>query len=334
MKIALLAPIAWRTPPRHYGPWERVCSLLTEGLVEAGLDVTLFATGDSLTAAKLEAVCAEPYEENTAFVPKAWECLHIAHLFEQAHKFDLIHNHFDFLPLSYSRFVSTPLVTTIHGFSSAGIVPVYKEYADRSAYVSISNADRSPQLSYIGTVYHGIDMSEFTFNSTVGEYLIFFGRMHPDKGPVDAINIAKKAGLKLILAGIIQDKDYFRQQIEPLIDGEQIIYEGSVGPERRTELLSRALALLHPIYFAEPFGLSVVESMACGTPVIAYNRGSMPELIVEGQTGFIVSGMEEAVERVKEVNKLDRHKSRQHVEQKFSQKRMVQDYIDIYHKIL
>lgn len=334
MKIALLSPIAWRTPPRHYGPWERVVSLLCEGLVEKGIDVTLFATKDSQTRGKLDYICPAPYEEDKSIEPKVWECLHIAHLFEQANQFDLIHNHFDFLPLSYSRLVDTPIVTTIHGFSSPRILPVYQQYADRSYYVSISNADRHPTLNYIATVYHGIDLESFTFQSEPGNYLLYFGRIHPDKGAAEAIRIAKTFKMRLVMAGIIQDDRYFEQEVTPHLDGEFINYVGSVGPGDRDRLLGGAYALVHPIAFAEPFGLSVVEAMACGTPVVAFARGSMPEVIRDGNTGFLVESVEEAVEALTKIPAIERIACRQWVEERFSQERMVNDYLKVYEKVL
>lgn len=334
MKIALLSPIAWRTPPRHYGPWENIVSLLAEGLVDKGIDVTLFATGDSLTRGKLDYVCPQPYEENKDLDPKVWECLHIAHLFEQAYKFDIIHNHYDFLPLTYSRMVKTPIVTTIHGFSSPKIMPVYRAYNNSTYYVSISNADRSPDLDYTATVYHGIDTALFTFKAEPGNYLLFLGRIHPDKGTHEAIQIASKSGMKLIIAGIIQDDDYYQTDVSPYIDNDRVIYLGSVGPEQRNMLLSDAYALLHPISFDEPFGLSVIESMACGTPVVAYNRGSMPEVIKDGETGYLVRNAEAAVNCLRQIGTIDRGRCRQWVENNFSQKRMVQDYINVYEQIL
>ncbi|QGT98687.1 Glycosyltransferase [Candidatus Syntrophocurvum alkaliphilum] len=334
MKIALLSPIAWRTPPKHYGPWERVVSLITEGLVEKGFDVTLFATGDSITSGKLEYICPTPYEENKNIDPKVWECLHIAHLFEQADKFDIIHNNYDFLPLSYSRLVKTPVVTTIHGFSSKKIIPVYSKYNENNYYVSISDADRSSELKYTSTVYHGIDLESFTFNNNPGDYLLYFGRIHPDKGTVEAIQIAQSTGMKLIIAGIIQDESYYINEVLPHIDNENIIYIGSVGPEKRDEILGNAYALLHPIYFNEPFGLSVVESMACGTPVIAYPKGSMPEIIKDGITGLLVDNVDEAVNRINQISEIDRKQCRLWVEERFSQERMVNDYISVYKKII
>lgn len=334
MHIGMLSPIAWRTPPRHYGPWEGVVSLLTEGLVKRGVDVTLFATKESQTAGHLVGVCPRGYEEDETFLPKVWECLHISELFEQGDKFDLIHNHFDYLPLTYTGMTSTPVLATIHGFSSPKILPVYKKYNDRVYYVSISDADRSPELDYISTIHHGIDLSQFTFRSEPGDYLLFFSRIHPDKGAKEAIEISRRVGKKLIMAGIVQDADYFDRVVKPHLDGDNVKYVGSANPEKRNGLLGGAYALLHPINFDEPFGLSVIEAMACGTPVIAFNRGSMPEVIAHGRTGFLVSSIAEAVSRLDEISGVDRAECRKWVEQRFSAERMVEDYLRVYEKIL
>jgi glycosyltransferase involved in cell wall biosynthesis len=334
MQIAMLAPIAWRTPPRHYGPWENVASLLTEGLVACGHEVTLFATADSQTSAKLHAVCAQGYEENRSRIPKVWECLHIAELFEQADEFDIIHNHFDYLPLTYSGLTTTPVVTTIHGFSSPGILPVYQKYNGKTFYVAISNADRAPELDYIKTVYHGIDLARFDFQPDPDEYLLFFGRIHPDKGTREALDIARAGNKKLILAGIIQDQAYYDQFVAPHIDKDKAVYIGSVGPDERSRLLGKARAMLHPIAFEEPFGLSVVEAMACGTPVIAFDRGSMPELIQNGKTGFLVNNVDEAIEAVARLKEIDRTYCRRHVEKHFTVERMVEDYLTVYETII
>lgn len=333
MKIALISPIAWRTPPVHYGPWENIASLLCEGLVKKGIDVTLFATGDSRTSGKLVAVCPRGYEEDKTVEPKVWECLHICEAFERAGEFDLIHNNFDFLPLTYSCLVDTPILTTIHGFSSPAILPVYEKYNDKNYYVSISNSDRSRKLNYIATVYHGIDLKQFTFKKKSGDYLLFFGRMHKDKGAKEAIEIAKAFDKKLIMAGIIQDQEYFNKEVKPHLS-KDITYIGSVGPKERDKLLGGAYALLHPIFFEEPFGLSVVESMACGTPVVAFNKGSMPEIIESGKNGFIVENVREAVIALGNISKIDRQCCRTTVEEKFSVERMVDDYIKVYQQII
>jgi glycosyltransferase involved in cell wall biosynthesis len=330
----MISPIAWRTPPRHYGPWEQIVSLLTEGLCKAGIEVTLFATADSVTKATLHSICLTGYEEDPTILPKVWECLHISEVFERAEQFDLIHNHFDFLPLSYSKLVKTPLITTIHGFSSSKILPVYKKYNQSTIYISISNADRNPDLDYLATIHHGIDLENFTLNPSPKDYLLFFGRIHPDKGAFEAIQIAKKCKRKLIMAGIIQDKIYFKEQVQPFINDDDICYLGSADPIERDRILGNAAALLHPINFEEPFGLSVVESFACGTPVIAFNRGSMSEIIIDMKNGFLVTTVEEAASAVNKLSEIDRLYCRRDAEQRFSHQRMINDYIQIYHKIL
>lgn len=333
MKIAVLAPVAWRTPPRHYGPWEQMASNLTEGLSKAGIDVTLFATGDSVTSGKLDAVISEGYEENRNQDAKVVECLHISNLMEKAGNFDLIHNHYDFLPLSYSGLIKTPMITTIHGFSSEKIIPVYQKYNDRGSYVSISDSDRHPSLKYLKTVYNGIDTSGFVFNDRPEGYLLFFGRIHPHKGTAEAIQIAIESGRKLLIAGIIQDQEYFNERVAPFLNAD-IEFLGAAGPEQRNEVLRGAIALLHPISFEEPFGLSVAEAMLCGTPVIAYQRGSMPELIKHGKTGFLVKDVEEAIAAVGQLETIDRDACREWAISRFSQERMVKDYISLYHQLL
>lgn len=333
MKVAVLAPVAWRTPPRHYGPWEQVASNIAEGLVKLGVDVTLFATGDSITAGKLEAVCEQGYEEDRSQDAKVLECLHISNLMEKAGEFDLIHNNFDFLPLTYSGLIDTPLITTIHGFSSEKIIPVYKKYNSRGHYVSISNSDRSPQLEYVGTVYNGLDVKDFEFTAEPDDYLIYFGRIHHHKGTAESIEIAKRTGKKLLIAGIIQDEGYYKEKVEPHLS-DQIQYVGHAGPDKRKELLGKASALLHPINFDEPFGMSVAEAMLCGTPVIAFNRGSMPELIKHQETGYLVNNIDEAVEAVAQLPKINRNECYQWASSQFSCDKMVSDYYKLYQQIL
>ena len=334
LRIALLSPISWRTPPRHYGPWEAVVSLLAEELVESGLDVTLFASGDSQTRAKLVAVSPRPYSEDASIEPKVAECLHIAEVFERAAEFDVIHNNFDFLPLTYSGLTETPLLTTIHGFSSPSILPVYKKYNGRTHYVAISEADKSPQLDYVAVIHHGIDIAQFPFVEDYGAYLLFFGRIHHDKGVYEAIQVAQRAGMKLLIAGIIHDQDYFDSRVQPYLDGNLVEYIGPVGPVERAEVLGHASAVLHLVNFDEPFGLSMVESLACGTPVIAFRRGSIPEIIRHGETGFIVDHVDQAVEAVGAVQRLKRSVCREDAQSRFSHTRMAQDYIRVYGEIL
>ena len=332
MRIALLGPVAWRTPPRHYGPWERITGLLAEGLVARGVDVTLFATLDSVTAARLDGVCPHGYAEDPTMDGRVWEAMHIAHALTRSAEFDLVHNHLDWLPLAFAAHCHAPLLTTIHGFSGTGILPAYARAASR--YVSISDADRSPDLEYVATVHHGIDVAELPFTADAGTGLVAFGRIHPDKGTHTAIEIARLAGRRLTICGIVQDQRYFTEQVAPHIDGDRVVFLGSVGPERRAEVLGSSAALLHPIAFDEPFGLSVVEAMACGTPVVAYPRGSMPEVIDEGVTGFLVPDAEQASAAVKNIAAIDRAGCRTRARQRFSVDRMVADYLRVYATLL
>ncbi|GAC1587299.1 MAG: glycosyltransferase family 4 protein [Acidimicrobiales bacterium] len=331
--MAVLAPISWRVPPRHYGPWELFASLLTEGLVAAGVDVTLFATGDSLTTARLVSVAPAGWSEDPTAEPKVAECLHIAAAFERASDFDLIHNSFDFLPLTFSRLVRTPVLTTIHGFSSPAIVDVYERYNDVGGYVAISDSDRHPRLRYCATIHHGIDTDAFAVHPDPGSYLLFFGRIHPHKGTAEAIEVARRAGLPLLLAGIIQDQPYFDECVAPHIDGERVRYLGPVGAADRSALLGGAAALLHLISFDEPFGFSVVEAMACGTPVVAYRRGSMPELIDDNRTGFLVDDIDDATSAVHIAAGLERGPIREAAITRFGRDRMITEYLRAYESL-
>jgi glycosyltransferase involved in cell wall biosynthesis len=333
LRIAVLSPIAWRTPPRQYGPWELFASLLTEGLVALGHDVTLFATADSETSATLHSSSPRGWSEDATIDAKVAECLHISSVFEQADEFDVIHNSFDFLPLTYSQLVETPVLTTIHGFSSDAIVPVYKKYASSTAYVSISDADRHRDLPYVATIHHGIDCNQYRLSDSPGDELLFFGRIHPDKGTAAAIDVAKRCGRKLTIAGPIHDEQYFQTSVAPHL-GHQIQYIGNVERERHSSLLSNAYALLHLIDFDEPFGFSVVEAMACGTPVIAYDRGSMPELITDGVTGFIVQDVESAVDAVGRAAQLDRQQIRASTMARYDSMAMVKQYVAVYRQIV
>lgn len=343
LRVGVLAPISWRVPPRHYGPWEQFASLLTEGLVARGLDVTLFATADSETSARLVGSAPRGYSEDAGIDAKVWECLHISAAFERASELDIIHNSYDFLPLTYSRLVDTPVVTTIHGFSSERILPVYRKYDATNHYVAISDADRDPSLTYAATIHHGIDMDAFACGTGPRDYLLFFGRIHPHKGTTEAIEVAKRAGLPLVIAGIVQDRDYFERAVAPHIDDERVSFIGAVGPERKSELLGRASALLHLVSFDEPFGFSVVEAMACGTPVIATRRGSMPEIVSEGVNGALVDSLagndasrvlDDAARTVAAVRELRPQAVRASVAVRFDKERMVDEYVAVYERIV
>ncbi len=333
LRIGILASIAHRTPPREYGPWEQVASTLAEGLVALGHDVTLFATAESITAGHLHAEAPRGYEEDPGLDAKVYESLHIGAAFARAGEFDVLSNQFDFLPLSYSRLVDTPVVTTIHGFSSPRILPAYRAVNDIAHFVSISDSDRHADLTYAATIHHGIDPAAFTFSPTPGSYLLFLGRIHPDKGTAQAVQVARRAGVPLVIAGIVHDEVYFREQVEPFVDGRDVTYVGPVAAAERDALLGGALALLHLIGFDEPFGLAVVESLATGTPVIAVRRGSMPELLVDGVTGLLVEDADAAVAAVAHVGDLSRAACRADVEARFTAERMVARYAELFEAV-
>src|SRR5580692_5753043 len=328
-RIAILSPVAWRTPPRQYGAWETVAGNVAEGLVDLGWDVTLFATADSLTRAHLHAVVAKGYEEDRSIDPKVAEYLHIPEVFEHAQEFDLIHSHYDFMALAYTRLEKTPVLTTIHGFGSPQSMPVYEKYRD-GYFVSISDSDRAPGLNYLATVYNGIDVSLYPFQETPGEELIFLGRIHPDKGVHLAIAVARLSGLPLLIERIIQDQEYFEKQVKPYLDDRKIRYIGPVDVAGKNELFSRARALLHLNTIPERFGLVLAEANAAGVPVIAMDLGSCREVIEDGKTGFLVHGVNEAVEALKRVDQIDRAACRRRVQTCFSVDTMVEAYEQVY----
>jgi len=300
-----------------------------------GLDVTLFATGNSQTRAKLASVVPVGLNEDPALNGDVYGALHIAELFRRANEFDLIHNSFDWKPLTYALATTAPpMVTTIHGFSSPPILAAYYAGASRSFYCSISDADRDPGLDYLATVYNGIDVATFDFVSKPGDYLAFLGRFHPEKGAHLAIEIARRAGVRLKLAGIPQDVEYFRTEVEPFVDGDRVQFLGPVERAARQELLGSALALVHMTTRPERFGLTMVEAMACGTPVLGARMGSIPEIVIDGVTGFTCASVEEAVARVTRLRELDRRACRQRVVDAFSLERMIDGYLAAYRRAL
>ncbi len=335
LKVAVLAPISWPTPPPGYGPWEQVAFDIADGMRKRGAKVTLFATGNSTFAGKIASVVRVGLNEDRALDGGVFEALHIAELFERAGEFDLIHNNLDWKPLTYALATKAPpMLTTIHGFSSPQILAAYYAGARRSFYCSISNADRDPGLEYLATTYNGIDPSLFTFSATPGEYLVFLGRFHPEKGAHLAIEIAKRAGVRIVLAGIPHDQDYFKREVEPHIDGDAVRFIGPVQREARNELLSNALALVHMTTRPERFGLTLIEAMACGTPVLGAKMGSIPEIVRDGVTGFVCEDVDTAIARVPQLASLDRHACRAHVEQNFSAERMIDRYEGAYRAAL
>jgi glycosyltransferase involved in cell wall biosynthesis len=330
-RIAVLSPVAWRTPPRQYGAWETVAGNIAEGLISRGWDVTLFATRDSVTSGHLHAVVDRGYEEDRDIDPKVAEYLHISEVFEHAAEFDLIHSHYDFMALSYTRLIKTPVLTTIHGFSSPRIMRVYEKYHD-GYFVSISNADRAAGLNYLATVYNGIDLTLYPLQEHAGDHLVFLGRIHPDKGVHLAIEVARLSGMPLLIAGIIQDQTYFREQVEPHLN-DSIRYIGPLDVPGKNALFARARALLHLNTIPERFGLVLAEANAAGVPVIAMDLGSCREVIEDGRTGFLVRNVEDAAKRLHDLSDIDRSVCRRRVEQCFSVEGMVESYERVYQTI-
>ncbi len=332
-RIAILSPVAWRTPPRAYGAWETVASNIAEGLVERGWkNITLFATKDSVTKANLVGFIDRGYEEDRTQIGLVSTCLHISKTLEHAGEFDLIHSNFDYLPLTYLPFIKTPMLTTIHGFSHPDILRVYRNYKD-TYYVSISNSDRDPELPYIATVYNGIDLSNLTFRERPGDKLLFLGRIHLDKGPHLAIEVARRCGRDLIIAGIIQDQQYFDTLIKPHLNDSSIQFIGPADPTQRDELFRQTYATLHLNTIPERFGLVMAESMAAGVPVVAMDLGSCREVVRDKVTGYLVRNIDEAVAAVGQVERIDRRACRRRVEENFSIARMAERYEQVYKEI-
>ncbi len=337
MRIAQVAPLHESVPPRLYGGTERVVSWLTEKLVSLGHEVTLFASGDSVTTAHLVPGCKKALRLD----PECTDALapHVAmveQVFKRAEEFDLIHFHIDYVHFSLSRRIQFPCVTTLHGrLDIPDIVPLYKEFRELPL-VSISDSQRKPLswANWVGTVHHGLPPQLFSLQEG-GEYLAFLGRVSPEKGLCDAIEIAKRSGMPLRIAAKIDhaDRDYFEKEIKPLLNDPLVEFIGEIGMADKGEFLGNAAALLFPINWPEPFGLVMIESMACGTPVIAYPHGSVPEIIADGVAGFLVHNVEEGVEAVARIGEIDRRECRSHFELNFSDDRMARNYLKIYQEL-
>jgi len=368
MRVAVLAPPYLPVPPPLYGGTEKIVSLLTEGLVAKGHDVTLFASGDSKTTAKLSSIFPVALGNSGLLKTDIEKPLaHYKACYDRAAEFDIIHSHGQYLSLAGSVGIQTPVVFTWHGSFYKGETPEEKRAMLQKYplfnYISISFNQRGgmDDLHYVATVYNALNISEYRFVPQVKkEYLLWIGRMSPKKGAYEAILAAKKAGIRLEMAAAIDpiDRNYFEEKIKPLIDGKSVIYHGEIGHEALVELYGGAMATLYPISWHEPFGLVMTESMACGTPVIAYNIGSVPEIIRDGMTGFIIeekvnesyesyksnksnttnliikkTGIEGLIEAIKCIGEIDRSACRKHVEDYFSKDRMIVEYISVY-KIL
>ncbi len=344
MKIALLAPFEEPVPPVKYGGTELVVFNLAEELVKMGHDVTLLASGDSHTSAKL-VVCApaairtlKSARNQKTRVALNYQGLARAIEVINGGNFDIIHNHFGWQPLLFENTIDCPMVTTLHGTLVDPTEKLMHDQYRDSAFISISDSQRrhGPNLNYIATVYNGINVKSFSFNDKPGEYLAFLGRICPEKGPTYAIEIAKKTNQRLIIAAKVDpvDEDFFEEFVEPLIDGDQIIFIGEVDHEAKVKMLKNATALLSPLQWDEPFGLANIEAMACGTPVIAINRGSMKELIINDKTGYLCSNIDEMIDQVPRIGRIDRVACRQHVMENFNSKLMAKRYLEAYGQLM
>jgi glycosyltransferase involved in cell wall biosynthesis len=339
MKIAQIAPLHESVPPKLYGGTERIVSYLTEELVSQNHEVTLFASADSVTRARL--IPASDSALRLSPIPVVDSVAHYIRLleivFREADQFDVLHFHIDYLHFPFTRRQQVPALTTLHGnLSIPDLVPLYREFREMNV-VSISDAQRKPLpwIGWCGTVYHGIPLDLYRYQEKPGEYLAFLGRICPEKRLDRAIEIAKRSGRKLKIAAKVDpaDREYFSRHIKPLLNHPLIEMIGEIGEDQKEEFLGNALGLLFPIDWSEPFGLVLIESMACGTPVVAYNQGAVPEILEDGKTGFIVENQEEAVAAVNRLGSIDRKTCRQQFEKRFSAQRMAADYLRIYESI-
>jgi glycosyltransferase involved in cell wall biosynthesis len=339
MKIAQVAPLYERVPPQLYGGTERVVSYLTEELVRQGHEVTLFASGDSITSAELVPICANALRlDDSVIDPLAYHVLQLERVFCRAGDFDIIHFHTDYLHFPLSRLFMEPHITTLHGrLDLPDLVPLYRVFGDMPT-VSISAAQREPLpwINWQGTVYHGLPLDLYRSYPEPGEYLAFLGRISPEKRVDRAIEIAVRLDMPLKIAAKVSkaDRDYFEVEIRPLLAHPLVDFVGEIGEAEKNDFLGNAYALLFPIDWPEPFGLTMIEAMACGTPVVAFSCGSVPEIVDPGVTGFVVDSMDEAVQAASDVSSLSREGCRQTFEERFSAKRMAEDYVAIYQSIL
>ncbi len=339
MRIAQVAPLSESVPPKQYGGTERIVSYLTEELVRQGHDVTLFASGDSVTRARLVAPCRRSLRLSDGCIDRmAHHVLMLEQVSQRAHEFDVVHYHIDYLHFPLSRRALIPHVTTLHGrLDIPDLVPLYEQFRDMPV-LSISNAQRKPLpwVNWQATIYHGLPEDLFRFRPKPGSYLAFLGRISPEKRVDRAIEIAKRAGIPLKVAAKVDpvDKDYFERAVEPLLRSAVVEYVGEISDEEKDQFLGNAYALLFPIDWPEPFGLVMIEAMACGTPVIAYDGGAVSEVIEEGRTGFIVKEVEGATEAVRRVPELSRVRCREVFEKRFTAARMASNYLQVYERVI
>lgn len=338
VRIGILASVAWRVPPRNYGGWETVAHRLTERLVRRGHEVTLFATADSVTSARLCSVVPRPLEEDRSLPSRVYETLHVANAYEHARELDVLHNHTGVYGTALSRLVSIPVVTTLHGSAAEEDSRLVYSHFKEQPYVSITDAERAlaPELNYTTTVYNGVEVESMPAPASSGEYLLFLGRLSPQKGVHLAVQVALLSGRPLVISGIIPDsnREYYASQVAPYVDGKSIQYIGPSDARQRNELMRGAYAFLHLVTYHEAFGLTMTEAMAVGTPVIATGLGSVPEVVLHGETGFIVRDVAEAVEALAKVPALSRGRCIEWVSDRFSADRMVDGYERVYESLV
>lgn len=337
MKIAQIAPLWIPVPPYTYGGTELIVSLLTEELVKRGHEVTLFASGDSKTSARLVPVWPKSLWRAKLHAPHAVFTLLYKKIYEMQNEFDIIHDHCEFYTPFVDSLIKVPVVSTIHHPMYEEMIILFKKFPEIN-YVAISKNQRKSAagVNFVKTIYHGLPLEKYEYNEKPKDYLLWLSKITPEKGPFEAIKIAKEAGEKLILSGVIpkEQQDFFEYRILPLIDGKQIRFVGAADFEKKIELFKNAKAFLYPIRRDEPFGLVVIESMACGTPVLSYKEGAMPELIKHEKTGFLVSDEKEMVEALKGINQINRRDCRREVKRRFGLRKMVNKYEALYRTIL
>ncbi len=339
MKIAQVAPLWESVPPKLYGGTERIVSYITEALVRMGHAVTLFASGDSVTGARLEAICPQALRLNTGIFNRDAPMMMLQERSLGAEgDFDVIHSHLDFLGFPLARRNPRPVVTTLHGrLDLPELQPVFREY-DEMPLVSISDAQRRPLpwANWQATIHHGLPAHLYTYHSQPQGYLAFLGRISPEKRPDHAIEVAKRTGLPLRIAAKVDPADlqYFRSEIEPLLDHPLIEFIGEISDAEKNDFVGNALALVCPYDWPEPFGLVLIEALACGTPVLAYRRGSIPEIIEHGTTGFVSENLSEMVAAVERLGEIDRQRCRASFDQRFTADRMARDYVALYERII
>jgi len=338
MRIAQVAPLYESVPPKTYGGTERVVSYLTEALVEAQHEVTLYASGDSVTGARLVSVCPRALRLNKSSVDRQSHHIRMLEYVQRdIEQFDIVHYHIDYMHFPLSRRQHVPSLTTLHGrLDLLDLVPLYREYDDMPL-VSISDAQRAPLpwVNWQATVHHGLPEDLHVPRKRAGKYLAFLGRISPEKRVDRAIEIARRTGIKLKIAAKVDavDREYFQEEIEPLLEGPLVEFIGEIGEKQKGRFLGNARALVFPIDWPEPFGVALIEALACGTPVIAFRCGSVPEVIEDGVTGFVVDDIEGAVEAVKRLDIISRQRCREVFEERFTNRRMMCEYLKVYQKL-